>query len=257
MAVHKATLAKKNKQDEVEYIYPRTSADLVEYAENQSIEDKINELEERIGELNSEDFYDKSQIDDLLYTALTINKLTATPNVVEIGTNRSIKIEWEFNKLPTTLKINNDNVTPSVSGSLTFDNITSDQTFTIIATDSGSINHAPATVTKSVSVTFNGAIYYGAASAPSTINTAFITGLPNKSIQKTAVCTFTINVGSGQYAWFACPRGYNPTFSVNGFSGGFQLESSVNIENTYGTEIMYEVYRSQYDNLGTLTISVK
>ena len=257
MATHKATLAKKNNEDEIEYIFPRTTADLVKYSEDKSVADKIDELSNNIGVINTDDFYNKLEIEDLLYTPLNCMSLTGSPSKVERGATESIKIEWIFNKIPTAFAINGDNVTPSAVGSVTFNNIHGNQSFNIVASDNGSASHESTTIYKTINITLCDAIYYGVTEIPESINSNFINGLSNKYIQNNSKCTFTINVENNQYVWFACPEGYDTSFYVNGFKGGFILADTIEFTNAYGSTISYKVYKSQYNNLGNISVEVK
>lgn len=254
MATHKATLAKKNDGDEIEYIFPRTTADLVKYSDNKSVADILDELNNGI---NTNDFYDKSEIEDLLYVPLDIISLTASPLQIEKGSTGSIKIQWLFNKAPAIFKINDDNVEPSTAGTITFNDIQAPQVYRIFASDNGSRSNESTSIYKTINITECDAIYYGVVESPNNIDSNFINALPNKLIQDTGKCTFTINVESNQYAWFACPEEYDVSFYVNGFNGGFIVKDIIEFANKYNEITAYKIYRSQYSNLGKILIEVK
>ena len=59
--INKAILAK-TIDDKVNFIYPKTSADIVDYDENTSVEGKIKNMESEL----SNDYYTKSQIDTMI-----------------------------------------------------------------------------------------------------------------------------------------------------------------------------------------------
>lgn len=69
--------------------------------------------------------------------------------------------------------------------------------------------------------------------------------------------TFTINSGIDDYILFAYPaRLGNATFTVGGFEGGFNLISSIPIQNEKGYTELYKVYCSTNKNLGRTTVVV-
>lgn len=59
--INKAILAK-TIDDKVNFIYPKTSADIVDYDENISVEGKIKNMESEL----SNGYYTKSQIDTMI-----------------------------------------------------------------------------------------------------------------------------------------------------------------------------------------------
>lgn len=59
--INKAILAK-TIDDKVNFIYPKTSADIVDFDENTSVEEKIKSMENEL----SNGYYTKSQIDDIV-----------------------------------------------------------------------------------------------------------------------------------------------------------------------------------------------
>lgn len=59
--INKAILAK-TIDDKVNFIYPKTSADIVDYDENTSVERKIKNMESEL----SNGYYTKSQIDTMI-----------------------------------------------------------------------------------------------------------------------------------------------------------------------------------------------
>ena len=252
MAINYATLAKEV-SGTIEYIYPKTTASIVEYTAEQTVEEKLQELTlaDSTASTNlSTNYYNKTEIDDLLYTVITISA-SISPTIAEQGSSINVVVSWTCDRKPNFLTIDGVAQTVSASsGSTTYSGVIASKTYTVTATDQKA-NTASATV----SITFTNKIYYGS-KASGTINSAFLLSLES-SLQTTKAKTFTTNVANGHYAWYACPATYGtPSFSVGGFNGGFQLESTFDFTNASGYTTSYKVYRSQNPSLGNTTIVV-
>ncbi len=266
--VNKAVLAKEI-NNTIEYIYPKTSADLVEYTAEQTVEEKLQELtaaDTAAGTNLTNNYYNKTETDDLIYVKIDVAAYinigssasgTATSVLAELGSSNTVTVHWVCSRIvgsavPTVLTI--DGVSQNVSGSsgsATFSGVNATKTYTVVATDQKT-NSA----TKTVTITFTNKVYWGAR-ASGTINSAFILGLSGSGLQTSRGKTFSVSVASGQYAWYALPASYGtPTFTVGGFTGGFQLAGTVDFTNASGYTASYNVYRSQNAALGTVNVVV-
>lgn len=62
---------------------------------------------------------------------------------------------------------------------------------------------------------------------------------------------------SSIYIWICIPVSYGtPTFTVNGFEGGFTLIDDNYQYNKYGTSVNYTIWRSDNGGLGSTTIQI-
>ena len=201
---------------------------------------------------------------DVVYTPVSISTFTINPTAVEMGsTITSITYSFDINKVPTTLTLDGTSITPRASatnqtlGSLS---VTSNKTFTLTATDSGSSSFAPKTVSKTATLSFLNNRYYGVKAIPQTIDSAFILGLGNKELASSKAKTFSVNAGSsgnGIYIWYAVPTRLGTCkFTVGGFEGGFEPAQTVSVTNSSGYTEDYYVYRSTQDGLGTTEVVV-
>lgn len=260
MAINRAVLAKKV-DGIIEYVYPKTTADMVEYSSTESVKDKIDSL---ISESNNidmdllrETFYTKEEIDNMAisYSPIEVSSLSVSPSVAEVGSSQTVTVSWNLSREPQSLTLNNDTMVASQTGSKSFNNVTSDTTYTLVVQDRSFGSNAGSTVTKSASINFYNAIYYGVGGnvAP---NSSFINTLSGKKLTNSISMNFSVNAGSDEYIWFACPDDKSPTFKVNGFSGGFNLVSTINYTNTYNNTSSYKVFRSTNPNLGSTDVSV-
>lgn len=178
----------------------------------------------------------------LEYIDVKINSFTATPSTCEMGSNNAIVLAWTLST-PASLTLNNATVTGS---SYTATNVTSNQTYTLVASDGQTSD------TKTVNVSFANQIYWGVAASTSSPTT-----LASKTLSNTKGRTITVNAGSGQYIIYALPKRLGTvTFKVNGFDGGFTEPEERILANASGYSEAYYVYRSVNANLGTTTVVI-
>ena len=257
MAISKAVLAKEV-DGVINYIYPKTTADMVEYDASQSVEEKIQTLEDTDIPNALSNYYTKTQtytkdeIDDLFYTPIAINSVSLSPNTAEKGTTQSVTVSWDISRKPVSMTVNGSSVTPVASGSTSVTGVSDTRSITVTATDQGlhSTANSAYTASKSATITFYYPIYTGSAAA-GTYNESFITGLSGKKIG-TYNGSYTVNVATNQYLFYACPASVSPSFAVGGFSGGFeQVASSISHKGT-----TYKLFKSQNPSLGSTTVVV-
>lgn len=202
----------------------------------------------------------QDRVGDLAYVEMAINTFTVNPASAEKGsTVASLSFAYTLNKVPTLLKFENETLANAQTGtkSLTGQSITTNTSWTLTAKDSGSPSHSAKQVTKTATLTFMSKIYYGAASAPGTINSAFLLGLSNSELATSRAKTFTVNAGSGKYIWYAVPTSFGAcSFNVGGFDGGFEPATTISHTNASGYTENYYVYRSTNANLGNTTVKV-
>lgn len=188
----------------------------------------------------------RDALDLLLYKDLSIT-ITISPQIAEKGDSvTSVVVTWNYNKevknqtlyssdYPGGISIDSDARNLTVSQP-----ITENRTFKISGTD------GKKTVEGSVSIVFYAGIYYG-----SGIDQPEMSAI-SKTLRGNRNCTITTNAGTGQYIWIFLPQEYgNPTFTVNGFSGGFQNIGTIDYKVT-----KYNIWRSDNHSLGNTTINI-
>ncbi len=207
---------------------------------------------------------------DVVYTPVAISSFTINPTVAEIGsTVTSVLYSFRINKVPVTLTLDGNSITPSSSvtnSQLSNLNITENKQFSLIATDNGSSSYPHATSTKTATLRFLNNRYYGVKSIPDTIDSTFIAGdgtnpgLQTKDLISSIGETFSVNAGSsgnGVYIWYAVPTRLGTCrFTVGGFEGGFEPPVTVSVTNSSGHAETYYVYRSTQDGLGETEVVV-
>lgn len=257
MAINKATLAKEV-DGIIEYIYPKTTADLVEFTPEQTVEEKLTEISGNITDLSTnvtDNYYNKLDIQDFLYEVVKVTA-SCSPSVCEIGSTQNITVNWNCAlKAPNMLKgVTVDGNIQSIvanNGSTVISGVNATKTFSVIATD------AKGSASGSTKVTFTNKIYWGTGTIPSTYNSAYIIALGGSELKTDRSKTFTVNAGEGKYIFFAIPASYGtPTFTVGGFAGGFETVATINFTNASGHSSSYIIYKSKNANLGNTTVVV-
>jgi hypothetical protein len=204
-----------------------------------------------------------SILDSLLYLALEIETFVATPSIYEKGqVLTTVFLNWTFNKAIESQSITGTGVTPPTlvigdrNSNVALANISTNTVITLTADDVDADANPAKTAT--VTLQFLNKIYYGKATYPGAINSAFLNStLPSKELASNRDKTFVVTTGAGEYIWFAIPVAYGAaSFISNGFSGGFQLEATISHTNESGSTENYYVYRSVNTNLGLTSIQV-
>lgn len=212
------------------------------------------------------DVYTKQEVDDIIddlqYTPISISAFSSNPSSAEQGsTVSSVTLSYTLSKVAASAMLDGSARTlPGKSG--TVPNPTglprsTNKTWTLSVTDTGSSGQAPHTATKNASLTFMWKRYWGAVAIPADIGDAFLLGLPSKELATGRGKTFTVNAGAGQYIWYAIPTSWGAcTFKVGGFDGGFQIAATFQHTNASGGKTEYRVYRSDNASLGSTTVTV-
>lgn len=210
----------------------------------------------------------------LEYKPITVGAFNVMPNKVEAGTTVSVlSVSWQLSKVPTSVSIalngatiysaSPDSPNPTARTIAISDpanyvsgvNVTATVEFSAYHEDENG-NHSSAIAT--ATLTIQQKIYYGHAANP-TINSAFLLGLTSAFMAKGATANYTYTgVGSTEYLWFALPSDYNtPTFTVGGFTGGFQKVATISHTNAAGYTCNYDVWRSDNAGLDNTVATIK
>lgn len=195
----------------------------------------------------------KDVLDDLLYTAIQITAFSNNVNTVEMGsTVNTVVLNWNYNKTPKTLTLDGESIDVELK-TKTIENaaITKNKTFTLKATDDRN-----ATSQKTTNITFLNGVYYGAAVAPETVDSAFVLKL-TKTLQGGKGKTFTVNAAEGESIFYIIPTRYGtPAFKVGGFDGGFTKLTTIQFTNASSYTESYDVWKSDNTGLGSTTVVV-
>lgn len=196
-------------------------------------------------------------INELLYISPQISNLTSDKTITtyEIGSTiySPIVFNWNYNKDITFQMFNNISLDNSIRQYTYDSNITSDKSFTLMATD-GKNN-----CSKSINFIFRHKRYWGASQEPSVYDSNFILNLGNNEFATSRdKGSFSQNIGDNQYFYYCYPESWgNAVFNVGGFDGGISLIDTISFTNSSGNTTNFKIYRSDNQNLGTQSFIVK
>jgi hypothetical protein len=189
------------------------------------------------------------KLDDVLNPLVVSLSLDKT--IVEQGsTVNSVVASWSCSKTVVSQTFEGVDIDASLRIKTYTTPITDDKTFTLTSTTSGGT-----TVTKTATLSFANGVYYGKSSSV-TYDSALISSL-TKVLSDSKARTITVTAGTGEYIYYALPtRLGTPTFSVGGFTGGFDLVATVSYTNSSNYTENYYVYKSTNANLGSTTVTI-
>ena len=143
-------------------------------------------------------------------------------------------------------------VGPTVNAeAITFPSVGGTKVFTLNATD-GTDND-----TLAITYYFYNRRFWGKTTSTSGFTEATVEGLASNELSNSRAKTFSSTTSTGEYILYAYPsRLGTATFTVGGFSGGFQAPETVSVTNASGYTENYYVYRSDNANLGTISVVV-
>lgn len=180
-------------------------------------------------------------LDVALYQDLTIS-VKISPSVAESGDSiENVLLTWSYNKSNIKQQtIDNTTIDPNIRQLELEGPIVSSTTKKVVGND------GTKTVTGQATLNFYPGIYYGSGISQPPIQSMEKVLLPSRS------CRITVNAEQNEYIWILLPINYgDPTFTVGGFSGGFQEVGSTSYKITN-----YNIWRSDNHSLGNTTINI-
>ena len=183
--------------------------------------------------------------------------LSATPSggTFEMGTTISapITFTWTTNKAITSQTLTGCTLANASVRTATYNtNVTSDKTFTL------SVSDGENSASSSVSYKFLNNIFWGSAAAAETYDSAFIRALSNKKLASAVKGTYSFNIASGEYGFWAVPS--NMTIS-SVWIGGFEVTvddlGTVSYTNAQGYTRDYKLYKTGKASLGAISAEIK
>lgn len=183
--------------------------------------------------------------------------LSATPSggTFEMGTTITapITFTWTTNKAITSQTLTGCTLADASVRIATYNtNVTSDKTFTLSVSDDENF------ASSSVSYKFLNNIFWGSAAAAETYDSAFIRALSNKKLASAVKGTYSFNIASGEYGFWAVPS--NMTIS-SVWIGGFEVTvddlGTVSYTNAQGYTRDYRIYKTGKSGLGAISAEIK
>lgn len=224
-------------QENIDSVLVETSTNAIQ---NQVVTKKFKEIQKAI--------------DESAYIPIEINSFTNTTNIAEKGQKiTSVTFNYSFNQTPASLVLDG---TAVGAGTTTYTksglSITEDTSFLLNATDKKGL-----TVSATTDIKFLNGVYCGVAEAPTEYNSAFVLAL-TKTLQNNNEITFEANAADAQYIYYCVPSAYGTArLSVNGLVGGFEKIQTITLINSYNYSADYDIYKSEYDGLGSTIVKVE
>lgn len=173
----------------------------------------------------------------------------------EMGTTIASPIifTWTTNKAITSQTLTGCTlVDASVRTAIYNTNITADKTFTL------SVSDGENSASSSVSYKFLNNIFWGSASTVETYDSTFISALSNKKLASAVKGTYSFNIASREYGFWAVPS--NMTIS-SVWIGGFEVTvddlGTVSYTNAQGYTRDYKLYKTGKSGLGAISAEIK
>ena len=192
-----------------------------------------------------------------VYYVKPICSLSANPRggTFEMGTTISapITFTWTTNKDIKSQTLTGCTLADESVRTATYNtNVTSDKTFTL------SVSDGENSASSSVSYKFLNNIFWGSASAAETYDSAFIRALSNKKLASAVKGTYSFNIASGEYGFWAVPS--NMTIS-SVWIGGFEVTvddlGTISYTNAQGYTRDYKLYKTGKSGLGAISAEIK
>lgn len=190
-------------------------------------------------------------LDYLLYVPVAGTGLAVSPPTAEVGQAvSSVLLSWGYTLPVTTQSVSGPGAVPLTvadrSKTLTGIGLTSTTAYSVTGSD------GKTTVTQSASIQFLRRRFWDV----SFLSSVSPDNLANSELTSTRTQSKTFNA-SGQYIYFAWPSSFGtPTFTINGLLNTAWVKSTMSRTNGYGYVENYDVYRSQYLQTGSITVSV-
>ena len=192
-----------------------------------------------------------------VYYVKPICSLSASPSggTFEMGTTISapITFTWTTNKDIKSQTLTGCTLADeSIRTAIYNTNVTSDKTFTL------SISDGENSASSSVSYKFLNNVFWGSASTVETYDSAFIRALSNKKLASAVKGTYSFNIASGEYGFWAVPS--NMTIS-SVWIGGFEVTvddlGTISYTNAQGYTRDYKLYKTGKASLGAISAEIK
>ena len=172
----------------------------------------------------------------------------------EMGTviSAPITFTWITNKNITSQTLTGCTLADANVRTATYNtNVASNKTFTL------SVSDGENSASSSISYSFLNKVFWGSAST-GIYNSAFINALSNKKLASAIKGTYSFNIASGEYGFWAVPS--NMTIS-SVWIGGFEVTVDdlgiVSYTNAQGYTRDYRIYKTGKSGLGTISAEIK
>ena len=172
----------------------------------------------------------------------------------EMGTviSAPITFTWTTNKNITSQTLTGCTLADANVRTATYNtNVTSDKSFTL------SVSDGENSASSSVSYKFLNNVFWGSAST-GIYNSAFINALSNKKLASAIKGTYSFNIASGEYGFWAVPSNMSiSTVWIGGFEVTVDDLGIVSYTNAQGYTRDYRIYKTGKSGLGAISAEIK
>lgn len=172
----------------------------------------------------------------------------------EMGTviSAPITFTWTTNKNITSQTLTGCTLADASVRTATYNtNVASDKSFTLSVSDGENF------ASSSVSYKFLNNVFWGSAST-GIYNSAFINALSNKKLASTIKGTYSFNIASGEYGFWAVPSNMSiSTVWIGGFEVTVDDLGIVSYTNAQGYTRDYRIYKTGKSGLGAISAEIK
>ena len=183
--------------------------------------------------------------------------LSANPTggTFEMGTviTAPIVFNWTTNKPITSQTLTGFTLENTEVRTATYEtDISTDKTFTL------SVSDGENSASSSVSYKFMNNVFWGSAAAADTYDSAFVDALSNKKLTNSVKGTYSFNVASGEYGFWAVPSNMSiSTVWIGGFEVTVESVGTISYLNSQGYTRDYNLYKTGQSGLGSISAEIK
>lgn len=183
--------------------------------------------------------------------------LSATPRggAFEMGTviSAPITFTWTTNKDITSQTLTGCTLADASVRTATYNtNVTSDKIFTL------SVSDGENSASNSISYKFLNNIFWGSATTAEIYDSAFISALSNKKLASDVKGTYSFNITSGEYGFWAVPSNMSiSSVWISGFEVTVDDLGIVSYTNAQGYTRDYRIYKTGRSGLGAISAEIK
>lgn len=214
-------------------------------------EDSVNPVQNKV--ISAEFAKLWEEMDGMTFIPLSISSFDCEPKLAEKGnTVNDVHFTWTIGGNPVKLTINeNDMVIGSFEGDLTNLNLKADTDFTLYAEDK---KGNP--VSKTIQLLFTNKVFHGVAEDKTEFDGSFLDSLTGV-LQTSRDGNINVTANENQYIYYASPSEYGDCiFTSGGFTGGFKKVATISYTNQFGVAADYDIWKSDYANLGATNIVI-
>ena len=172
----------------------------------------------------------------------------------EMGTviSAPITFTWTTNKDITSQTLTGCTLADANVRTATYNtNVASNKTFTL------SVSDGENSASSSISYSFLNNVFWGSAST-GIYNSAFINALSNKKLASAIKGTYSFNIASGEYGFWAVPSNMSiSTVWIGGFEVTVDDLGTVSYTNAQGYTRDYHIYKTGKSGLGAISAEIK